>query len=51
MVFRDGVLLFSQSGMLPAPALEELIAKVRALDMDAVRQSASEALPPPSAIP
>ena len=46
MVFRDGVLLFSQSGMLPAPALEELIAKVRALDMDAVRQSASE--PPPA---
>jgi thioredoxin 1 len=33
MVFRDGVLLFAEAGMLPAPALEELIAKVRALDM------------------
>jgi thioredoxin 1 len=33
MVFRDGVLLFAEAGMLPAAALEELIAKVRALDM------------------
>lgn len=33
MVFRDGVLLFAQAGMLPAPALEAVIAKVRALDM------------------
>jgi thioredoxin 1 len=38
MVFRDGVLVFSQPGALPAPALEDLIAQVRALDMDAVRR-------------
>ena len=37
MAFRDGVLVFSQPGALPAPALEELIAAVRTLDMDAVR--------------
>ncbi len=37
MAFRDGVLLYSQPGALAAPALEELIAQVRALDMDAVR--------------
>lgn len=33
MVFRDGILLFAQPGMLPQPALEELLQKVRALDM------------------
>ena len=51
MVFRDGVLLFSESGMLPAPALEELIGKVRALDMDAVRRSASASEAPKSPTP
>lgn len=40
MVFRDGVLVFSQAGMLPASALEELIAKVQLLDMAAVMKSA-----------
>lgn len=38
MVFRDGILLFEQAGALPAAALEELITKVRALDMDDVRR-------------
>jgi len=33
MVFREKVLLYSQPGMLPAEALEELIGKVKALDM------------------
>ena len=37
MVFRDGVMLFNQSGMLPAKALEEIIGKVKALDMNEVR--------------
>lgn len=37
MAFRDGVLLFSQPGALPAAALEELITKIKGLDMDAVR--------------
>ena len=36
MAFRDGVLVFSQPGALPAPALADLIAQIRALDMDAV---------------
>ncbi|GIE54522.1 thioredoxin [Amorphoplanes nipponensis] len=35
--FRDGVLVFAQAGALPPAALEEVIAGVRALDMDAVR--------------
>ncbi|MDC0712818.1 thioredoxin [Stigmatella sp. ncwal1] len=38
MVFRDGILLFEQAGALPAAALEDLISKVRALDMDDVRK-------------
>jgi thioredoxin 1 len=37
MVFRDGVLVFAQPGMLPAAALDELVTKVRALDMEAVK--------------
>lgn len=37
MIFRDGILLFSQAGALPGPALEDLIGQVRALDMDEVR--------------
>ncbi len=37
MAFRDGILLFSQPGALPAPALEELVTKIKELDMDAVR--------------
>jgi thioredoxin 1 len=41
-VFRDGVLLAARPGALPAAALEELIRKVRALDMDDVRRSLDE---------
>ena len=36
MAFRDGILIFSQAGALPAPSLEELIGKVRQLDMEEV---------------
>jgi thioredoxin 1 len=38
MVWRDGVLLLSQPGMVPAAALDELIEQARALDMDEVRK-------------
>jgi thioredoxin 1 len=37
MAFRDGVLVFKQAGALPGPALEQLISKVRELDLDDVR--------------
>ena len=36
MAFRDGVLVFSQPGALPAPALEQVITAVKDLDMDKV---------------
>lgn len=39
MAFRDGILVFSQPGALPAAALDELLGKVRSLDMDEVRQA------------
>ena len=38
MAFRDGILVFAQPGALPAPALEEVVAAVRGLDMDDVRR-------------
>jgi thioredoxin 1 len=37
MVFRDGILLFSQPGALPESALDGLLDHVRALEMDDVR--------------
>ncbi|MFL5272365.1 MAG: thioredoxin family protein [Anaeromyxobacteraceae bacterium] len=37
MLFRDRVLLFAQPGALPEAALEDLVAKARALDMEKVR--------------
>lgn len=37
MAFRDGILVFSQPGALPAAALEQVIQAVRDLDMDDVR--------------
>ena len=39
MVLRDGVLLAAQPGALPASLLDDLIEKVRALEMDDVRRS------------
>jgi thioredoxin len=42
MAFRDGVLVFRQSGALPAPALEQLIQAVRDLDMEDVRRQLAE---------
>jgi len=38
MLFRDGVLLFNQAGMVPPRGLEELITKAKELDMDDVRR-------------
>ena len=43
MAFRDGVIVFSQSGMLPAAALDVLVQKLGELDMDEVRAKIAEA--------
>jgi len=45
MVFRDGILVYSQPGALPAAALDEIIRQARALDMAAVRSAALEQQP------
>src|SRR3984957_19166082 len=39
MIIRDNIVLFAQPGALPEKALEELITKAEALDMDEVRAS------------
>jgi thioredoxin 1 len=39
MIFREGVLVFSRPGALPAAALEDLIGQVRALDMEELEGS------------
>lgn len=38
MVFRDGILIFGQPGILPAAKLDELVSNAKALDMAAVRE-------------
>jgi thioredoxin len=43
MIFRDKVLLYSQPGALPRKALEELLGKVRGIDMDGVRAEIAKA--------
>jgi thioredoxin reductase (NADPH) len=37
MAFRDGVLVYSQPGAMPPATLEELLNRVKSLDMDRVR--------------
>jgi thioredoxin 1 len=44
-VLRDGVLLALQPGMVPAAGLDELVKKVRALDMDEVQKSIAATKP------
>jgi len=38
MIFREQVILYSEAGMLSEPQLEELISKVREVDMAKVRE-------------
>ena len=45
MVFRDGILLFANPGVLPAAAVDRLIGEVKKLDMDEVRRKLAEAPP------
>ena len=42
MAFRDGILVFSQPGALPAPALDEVITAVKSLDMVEVHKKVAE---------
>lgn len=42
MIFREQIAIFSQAGMLPESALEELITKAKELNMDQVRKEVAE---------
>jgi thioredoxin 1 len=42
MVFRDQIVLYAQPGALPPPMLEDLIERVREVDMDDVRKQIAE---------
>jgi thioredoxin 1 len=42
MIFRDQVLVFARPGMMPGPALDDLVAKVKALDMAEVHRKVAE---------
>jgi thioredoxin 1 len=42
MVFRDQVLVFARPGMIPGAALEDLVDKVKALDMAEVHRKVAE---------
>lgn len=42
MAFRDGILLYASPGALPPARLDDLIEKVQALDMDAVRREIAD---------
>ena len=42
MVFRDQVLVFARPGMIPGAALDDLIGKVKALDMADVHRKLAE---------
>ncbi|GGP08644.1 thioredoxin [Nonomuraea glycinis] len=44
MAIRDGIVVFSQPGAIPAPALTDLISQVRALDMDEIRSELDKEL-------
>ena len=42
MAFREGILVFSQPGALPAASLEQVIAGIRELNMDDLRAQSAE---------
>jgi thioredoxin-like negative regulator of GroEL len=42
VIFREQIPIFSQPGMLPADALDEVLGKVKELDMDEVRKTVEQ---------
>lgn len=42
MIFREQIAIFSQAGMLPESAFEEVIGKTKALDMTQVKKEVAE---------
>jgi thioredoxin 1 len=48
MAIRDGIVLYSQAGALPQEGLDNLIAAIREVDMEVVRQEIAKANEPQS---
>ena len=48
MIFREQIIVFSQPGALPESAFEEIVGKVKGLDMDEVRKQVETQTPPES---
>ena len=46
VIFREQIPVFSQPGMLPADALDDLLGKVKELDMNEVRKTVEEQTAP-----
>jgi len=42
MVFREKVILYAEAGSLPAPALEQVIAQAKGIDMSVVHREIAE---------
>ena len=42
MLFREQVILYSEPGALPPPALEEILTKAKAIDMESVRKEIAD---------
>jgi len=42
MIFKEQIIIFSQAGALPEPALEDVVQKTQELDMNTVRQEMAE---------
>lgn len=42
MIFREQIIIYAQPGALPEQALEQLLEKARALDMDEVRRQIAQ---------
>ena len=42
VIFREQIPVFSQPGMLPAQALDEILGKVKELDMNEIRKTVEE---------
>ena len=43
MIFRDGIMIFNQAGMVPAKALDDVITQAQALDMEEVKKKVEKA--------
>jgi len=44
MLFRDQVILYAEPGALPPAALEEIVTKAKAIDMESVRKDIAAAM-------